>query len=393
MDIRIFAGEGKTLGGNKVDTVSATKSIADDYMTATPKPSTSQIVAADKSSNSTTSRFVSKDVPGNGSPSQENALPGGKTPQKNPMFKNIPVSQGGNARFNEKRKSAHVFNIPDFSDSDDEDDDLMASIPLDNLSADSIDSRDSDHFSDKEYISKSNTNDYCSTHVSEMEANEKENKSSQKINSQFAQDGHGVDSSCSSEADDVRAMLRKVWGQKQFDNKVSGSKIAKGKTMLPLNSFNSSESLVGKVKAIGSNTDRKYPGADKNSVISSNKRISDTSLDTTPVKRSRSDDDKTLIFGASENTVKVKNKTLVTSPIDKYFSKFPAVSSAAANLPETRTSYGTSQCVDFSVEGDNSGDTKTNGKVETSACPICNTPVPVSTINDHLDLCLTLQAI
>ncbi|KAL4238550.1 hypothetical protein ACF0H5_003257 [Mactra antiquata] len=429
MDIRIFAGNGKTLGGNKEVVPSATISVVDDN-SCIPTSLTSQNVTKSKQSSGTR---VNKPKLTNDNTSNKKSstsvnkyfLPGGKTPPKTAEAKNKPVSQGGVAKFGEKQSKLQSL---DFSDSEDDGNILHESIPLNESYCDStkvLNDIDNINDLDENINYSSEVNDIPDV-IDIVKVTTKDGESivsatdKTVINKDISEGEKHSDSgplsgsSQSSDIYDVKAMLRKVWGQKQFE---SSSKFNRfdSKTKPPQNSTCYGGKSMNE-KLSSSVSDVKNASS---SVINSNKRLSDTELySTPPMKRHCIDDSGNIseknVLLKDENTT--NKKKMITSPIDKYFNMVDSMkfldrdtscSTQSTNSCSTQsTNSSSTQSTNSSRTQLNSGSAQlTNSRgdeivathssedvsVESSTCPICNTHVPVSTINDHLDLCLTMQ--
>lgn len=388
MDIRIFGGEGKTLGNVKPGSSENNKM---DLGNVIQKPS-SQVFKPVNSINkpkpaATVSRLESssptliseKSLKAKTSQNDHvTHLPGARTPDKKGVKKNKPVSQGGVGKFDNKKRS---FDLPNFSDSDDTDDELLCSVPLVKTLNTSVHSDNHDKpvvqpeieswwvdESDDKINNASNDENRCDV-GNDLEENRNEQV---KSGAKSETDENKLDAyesiSNNSEVDDVRAMLRKVWGQKQFDSK---------------------------------NTNMKGTGRIKSQNIHSlNKRLSgDTGFDVAQASKRWKSGGGISIYSpnkksCSDNEMNVHSPKTdkLTSTIDKFFR---TVGGTPQSSGETRTNSGTDCNQSTVIKGDNSqnGDKSIVSAAEMSACPVCNKSVLTSSINEHLDFCLTMQAI
>jgi hypothetical protein len=395
MDIRIFGGEGKTLG-------KVTKSSNTVPKSNSPIPNPNITSAIHKPPNSinrpkptsTVSRFDDNITKGYKTEQPVNGhvtiLPGAVTPSKTGVSKNKPVSQGGVAKFNDKKKIKKIVNIPDFSDSDD-DDEFLCSIPISNLSNTSICSTAVDRSKSAQESSQWNNSSISDTSMNCDTSNSitdqlKDNKVfKDKQETETGSDVTNLDDKqfrgTDNEVNDVRAMLRKVWGQKQFGNQTSKMKV-KGtfKSVIPnLDTSKASDSSSNKV------------------VTGAHKRLSgDSGFGEKSAKRHKNNN---IYTSGSNNSDVDKNSQIektspvkqLTSPIDKFFKK-----TESGSTTQNDSHQSASVCDKISViRGDNSGNnnTTTESTSDVSPCPVCNKMVPTTSINDHLDLCLTMQAI
>ncbi|XP_053373264.1 DNA-dependent metalloprotease SPRTN-like [Mercenaria mercenaria] len=389
MDIRVFGGEGKTLG-NATKSSQPAKTIP-KFSNPIPTPNSS----LNKPSNSvdkpkpsaTVSRlddaspaYIGKKYISNG---HVTALPGARTPDKKGVSMNKPVSQGGSAAFKKR-----IIKLPDFSDSDD-DDDLLFPVPSGNLSNTTIHSNVGERTENpsKEHSpwvnsNVSNVSTDCDTtssnagdfHDSKADASEHVTDKRDDRSELDQNKSVGADN----EADDVRAMLRKVWGQKQFGSQPSKMKV-KG-------TFKSG--IIN--PDVSNNTGNKE-------INSAHKRLSgDTGFGEQASKRQKSDSiyipNNSSDFDKNVHLEKSSSNNKITSPIDKFLKK--SVTEPSSSRDQTVPTKSGLQDQTSMIRGGNSEINQINDSTgDMAACPVCSKSVSTASINEHLDLCLTMQAI
>lgn len=407
MDIRIFGGEGKTLGNvkpgssenNKIDLGNVIQKPSGQVfkpVSSISKPKPAATVSRPERNSPTliSEKSVSAKMSQNDDVTH---LPGARTPDKKGVKKNKPISQGGVGKFDNKKRS---FDLPNFSDSDDTDDELLCSVPLDktlNISVHSnnynkpVVSQEVESWwvdeSDDKISNASNDENSCDV-GNDLEENRNEQV---KAGAKSEVDEKKLDAhesvSNDSEMDDVRAMLRKVWGQKQFDSKntnMKGTGKLKSRNIHSLNSDFLDTSASIKTKEVNSAHKRLSGDTGFDVAQASKRQKSGRGISIySPNKKSCSD---------SEKNVHSPKTDKLTSPIDKFFRTVGGTSQSSG---ETHTNSGTDCNQSTVIKGDNSqnGDKNIVSAAEMSACPVCNKSVLTSSINEHLDLCLTMQAI
>ena len=376
MDIRIFGGEGKILGkpknsgqsnsgtknGNSMPTATITSGVLsrqnndskagkDDNDTK----SDSGLVTNTKKDNDSGRVVNRKDTDG---------LPGASTPTK--AVKNKPVSQGGNIPFNKVKKK--VLHVLDFSDSDDDDDLLEAVSRIDTgVSCDSKTQKGS--------TASSGKNSGASDDINTVQ--------------KFSSDKGRDNAEDNIDKNDVRAMLRKVWGQKQIgQNKLLTKQVLtdKDKTEAQKRGLPNTDSnpVSKRIKLTNTENEVITHGAGSSSSVMS-KVVNDNDGTSESHVPSKCPNHGSSQYRAESDIPKV------TSPIEKLFNKMKdkhknqSVESTDANSAVIASDCATKNTVI------NSNNTHTD--TETSVCPVCCQSVPLSSINDHLDLCLTLKAI
>ena len=401
MDIRIFGGGGKVLG----------KSGSQTPKLPTSSPTTSQ--ASQRSTDSSTYGEVILSSGDNCNLLSDSlVLPGGRTPGKKGVPKNKPVSQGGGAKFNPPK----VKKVVEFDWTDSEDDEILANlsqsfenksvIPNQSITCDIPDFSDD---SDFENIG----DDFCSDSLSNNKNKPEETSSNPGISESQA-DSDPFSKAIVSPADtrgainyensstpveiaddnnDVRAMLRKVWGQK-FESNVPRKKIVTHGKMSGIASASGKPMKRSSDERLILTDDLKKRKLDNSS--SSISKASEALVDSGNAKR-RSTTNKSPVKKSSES---IK----ITSPIEKLFDKMKEKGSVCGNsstsgsIRDKNSSSSSSLGTSF-TNTDHTKHSSSNlamedynsGKI--SPCPICSKHVPTETINDHLDLCLTMQAL
>lgn len=396
MDIRIFGGAGKVLGKSGT---TGSNPFTDTKATPYQTKEISQVLS---DTDDVPSQIINIDEQPDNEPVY-NGLPGGKTPDKNRFPKNKPVSQGGSAKFINKKPKKEVI---DFDWSDSEDDEILANLSQSfdktcdkkstseilNLSDDS--DKEEGVCLDTDSCSLNKLEDTCSGSVlldsGATEAHVSKTGNSSKVETSNLPSGSVRKVG---EAEDVRAMLRKVWGQKNFNTTNTVKKIgSRVKT-------SGSTKIGNPVKRLSNETSserdvmKKRKVADSSDLFPSESTSSEMSIDLT-----ESD------LGACSHGEQGKGKKAkpITSPIEKLFKRMKekqegnvgkhSTSNAKTLIDSFKsTSDSTVQNNNLANPGTVSGDSDNRG--DNSPCPVCAKHVPTATINDHLDLCLTMQAI
>ena len=131
------------------------------------------------------------------------------------------------------------------------------------------------------------------------------------------------------------------------------------------------------------------PGASNDRVLDSTER-SKMSLNTCSDNSKLFDKIKNLDKNSSPEKVKHKVENTIKSPIERLFDKIKDKHKAAEKQTSDTSILRDHDSISVKV---NDKDSKSDHAVETSACPVCNESVPTSSINEHLDLCLTLKVL
>ena len=131
------------------------------------------------------------------------------------------------------------------------------------------------------------------------------------------------------------------------------------------------------------------PGASNDRVLDSTER-SKISLNTCSDNSKLFDKIKNLDKSSSPEKVKHKVENTIKSPIERLFDKIKDKHKAAEKQTSDTSILRDHDSISVIV---NDEDSKSDHAVETSACPVCNEGVPTSSINEHLDLCLTLKVL
>lgn len=402
MDIRIFGGEGKSLGKRSdvpTNTVARFNNVTGKPSSSVVKPPTIQgrnkpsatvtrledtLPAYNAETNSRTKRISKPLVTG-----QTTILPGSRTPDNKRGPKNKPVSQGGVAKFNDKRSR---FHLSDFSDSDD---DILCSIPFDDSSktcdnvSSECDATTVTHEMDfKEFDSSESSScrkvDDTKVEWEEFAGSNDFEDSGGKDRIELENIENTQPSDRNSDSDDVRAMLRKVWGQKQFGNKNNRMKVRE--TFRSGNIY--PENTIEKGTVI-------------KDIQSAHKRLSwETGFNIAQAnKRQRSDEGIYIEdrgnTGLDSDTNLHTERDLIKSGIEKFFNNATELSSQHSCESQQTKQLDSDMQTSNAIRANNSNidETRTNSSEEMSACPICSKPVLTASINEHLDLCLTIQAI
>ena len=485
MDIRVFAGTGVTLGGQKQ--IKQGNSHTSTSSSSSNKPGTSASSSSDFAvdrkregspsllASETKSQLKSKEKVLNKTNNIKDTSTDKSSITRNvcnrvPAFPELPnedVSMGKqkvkkktptkqdndktNANNTNVKKSN--FSLSDFSDSDD---DLLGSIPLEKVSEKNADS----------------TNESCS-----QEGGSRCNTGRPVINSE---DNAGDN--------DVRAMLRKVWGEKNFGNsakqkvikkKVTGNdflykknssstvplNLKKGKLetaeskskhifngqnlgakVLDIKTEDNERNEVTKQKSVVIMNDRKrHNSSDDDNNLHKSKRWkknspteSENSLVDNMVgfdnqnsqcdsvvgkanidigedwnyskyktdglsENSRVSNDggpsklfneiKKIQNSSSQETSKMpKSDKIIKSPIEKLFDKMKEKHKQSHNVSEPVCDISALSESDATVYVNNEN-REPEKEQDISICPVCSKSIPTPSINEHLDLCLTLQAI
>lgn len=396
MDIRIFGGEGKTLGGSKPigqPSPGSSKSFGKSSdTTALPSTSTVSTAIDTNTSSQQTSSKNTCDFP---------SLPGGRTPDKKVVPRNKPVSQGGGAKFKDKK----VKKVIDFDWTDSEDEEILANISRSQSNDLTNQKRDIPDFSDDSDLEVVSESDLMnSQHSNRKECTGSSNtdvtfrgQSCDIENEHTVEDVHDdivtasvdKDGTTKHEASDVQAMLRKVWGEKKFNTNTGKRKLGQGH----LKSFVISGNTGGQVKRPSGEAGLTEIEHSKKPKLINEKSLqswTETSVD--EVKHEQKN-----ICGKHESPRKQpKQANSVTSPIEKLFNKMREKQSTLRDSQTVSASSGSVKTVNQTADNSTSDNTLMNKKQDgenSSRCPVCGKQVPTATINDHLDLCLTLQEI
>lgn len=374
MDIRIFGGTGKTLGGSKPGEIPNLNS------TSMPSASTSapSLSQKDKTHYSVDTVIdLSDDCI---------SLPGGKTPDKSRVPKNKPVSQGGGAKFNIKKPKKVI----EFEWTDSEDDEILANMSLSH--GDGEEKKNVKDFSDDSEIEELTEDDFVSdvnsTKDKDVKSEDLQNDSElfqgvksginvikDSVNdSERTSTANATSIRAADDNSDVRAKLRQVWGEKDLNPK-AGKKITIGQKHSSISDHRVPGKRPIEAASVGGEKSKK-PKLTRDDVPSKSKYLETDKV--TP----------NLKMG--NNTDSSKNSNKVTSPIEKLFNRIKdrQISSKSGNTSTTDSPLNSAN--DSSKL---SGAVVVNETESSSQCPVCCKQVLTSSINDHLDLCLTMQAI
>lgn len=390
-DIRLFGGKGKILGSHEgsiqVPGIRNSTKNGNEYDKQHTEP---QVIDLEESNKNMKLKIVNKKSYSD----DKIPLPGVRTPEKM-CASNKPVSQGGNAVFNDKK--IHSFHWSDFSDSDD---DVLLSIPLDETLISQSPVKTStqkyvDTFSD--HISNNLCDDYSGGEI-------KSRNLSQKTETLLP--CHDI---VDSSSQDVQAMLRKVWGQKAGN---LGTPNLKSGVLEP-SKKRINDHLQKQIK-------KKHKTDDMATSLTSRQKMVDNgmnkSCDRIPSATNATSvispciKDMHTLGGSLKDTATVpaSQKEGVNYPIAQLFDKMrtkivsPANDKSALVLTNNynlvkneqskiSTKFGSSYTA-INVDNTPNMDLVGNG-LEHSFCPVCNKSVLSCTINDHLDLCLTLKSL
>ncbi|KAH3846280.1 DNA-dependent metalloprotease SPRTN-like [Dreissena polymorpha] len=389
VDIRIFGGTGKVLGAPKVSIPEpANDGSTRNSATITAKePSTSSFHKSESPSTNYGKNYFSDSDDGDVS-----VLPGGKTPVKKIVPKNKPVSQGGDAKFmgGAKKKKKVV----EFDWSDSEEDEILLNYSK---------SMDTNVIHEPTVPSKvfdSSDEDIIDSNILDCDKSTQSLKSSDATNTKFHDSKHSLsststqsDSFTSESTSDIRAMLRKVWGEKRFPDNRGGigakNKIFKvGNQSVPM-------------KRLSSDSDQqapKKPRTNEATAQSAGKKAEKPSgVSLTDAVRNYFADNKLNKMNSSKGD-HTSDKPHLTSPIEKMFNKIQEKQTQdskehglkAKPLPESGEKVRESQS-QLLMGGASSG--SGNERLTMLTCPVCCKIVEMSLINEHLDMCLTMQAI
>ena len=389
MDIRVFGGMGKTLGGSPV---------AGNTTSTVNKPPGP---VPDLSKGSQQSPRYSKDTGNLSSPEATvSHLPGGKTPDKKFVPKNKPVSQGGNASFG----GGAVNKTVDFDWSDSEDDEILLNLSKEMEEKGIIKTKpvidfsdDSDiEFFDDSTIEKKNAHNQCNDTHNITGVNERVGSSSVSESTSEASGSNVAKCADHTETSDVRSMLRKVWGEK-FNNKTK--QVVKNVVTTKNGSAGSVKRLSGDQCDMATNkkpklSDTNFPNeierpsrrevisnsVDQRGLSGVSGRIGAKNPFQSPIHKFFKDCNTSLLAQSGSKTETLKNQSATV------FKEFNTSSSAQSGS-NTETLKNQS--------ANTSGNCLSNNEDNTglSCCPVCNKGIETAKINDHLDECLTLHSL
>ncbi|XP_052766928.1 DNA-dependent metalloprotease SPRTN-like isoform X2 [Mya arenaria] len=376
MDIRIFGGTGKSLGGSNSSIGKPTSTIS----------KLSDFENLDNSSTSFSvhssggSQMSVKDSRHSSSDSSSQFLPGSKTPGKSNAPKNKPVSQGGTASFSGAGVKKKVIDF-DWSDSEDDEFLLTLSKSMEEKYNKSSESRkDLSVFSDDSDIEAICTgNDSISSQGANLASNNGKFSTGSGENMDSAEvhiPGSKKDEiSVENDHNDVRAMLRKVWGAKQFKSHKtplsSGSALLKINTAKPVKRLSDHEGDSVMIKKPKLNESHGVFGGERTST-------------------SRSSG----VCNSKNNNIQNSSqaKAVVTSPISKMFNLVRETKSDSNNGRNQSVERCNQSDLTPSAASSGASNVANTDNVEMSSCPVCCKMVKTTSINEHLDLCLTEQA-